>query len=195
MGWNNCLLQHNDCILIEGKIFADERGAFQEVYNKKEFSFFPEIKQINLSTSKRNTIRGLHFNIRNPQAKLVKCIQGKIIDVVIDLRHDSPGFCEVMTYFLDNSAKILAIPEGFAHGFQAIEDNTIVMYGVNEYFDPEFDSGISPIDEGFEFAWSKWFTKEDYLVTDKDLKWPTFDRTVKLFAKDENNPFKCEVLL
>ena len=129
---------------VEIQRFDDERGFFEEIYRNKifhELRINMKFNQINLSFSKKNVFRGFHFQLNpEPQGKLVTVISGKIIDYGIDLRKDSRSYKKNVHYELTNG-KMLFIPEGFAHGFLAMEDSYVLYLTTNE-FNNMLDSGI-----------------------------------------------------
>ena len=127
-------------LLIQPKIFCDQRGYFYEPWNRKKFNELVsedvDFVQDNQSLSHKNVLRGLHFQL-NPQgqAKLVRVLRGSVYDVIVDLRLNSPTFMEWAKIELDSKKNNqLWIPKGFAHGFLSLEDNTILQYKVNNYW-------------------------------------------------------------
>ena len=179
----------NGCLLMKTKCFSDARGFFTEIWKEPQKNEFFSMLQWNLSKSLRNTIRGLHYNIRQPQAKMIRVPQGAILDVVIDLRFESPDYGIVKEYFLDKPSDCLFIPAGFAHSFWSLEDNTFVLYGCSDLYDPEFDRGISPLDTQFVFPWVG--NIDECYITEKDKNWPAFDLTKKHFALESKDRFGC----
>ena len=133
-----------DVKIINAKKFDDNRGFFEEVYRNEifnEFNLKYKFLQINLSFSKRNVFRGFHFQLNPvPQGKLVTVITGKIIDYAVDLRKNSKSFKKHVAYEIING-KMIYIPEGFAHGFLALEDSYVLYLTTNE-FNSKLDSGI-----------------------------------------------------
>ncbi|HRO45086.1 dTDP-4-dehydrorhamnose 3,5-epimerase [Agriterribacter sp.] len=148
-----------DSYLIDLEPFTDERGWFARFYCKKEFQQIGHEKewvQMNHSfTAQQATIRGMHFQV-HPYAeiKLVRCIAGRIFDVIIDLRKASPTFLQWFGIELSaKNKKMLYIPGGFAHGFQSLTDNCELIYHHTEYFTPEAESGIRYNDPGINIQW------------------------------------------
>lgn len=143
--------------IIHGKRFADERGYFSETYKIKDFELLglPEFVQDNMSKSSKGVIRGLHWQVQPyGQGKLVQCITGSIFDVVVDVRPESPTFKKNETFHLEDSTfRLLWVPEGFAHGFQATSENTIVSYKVTNYWKKESERAINPIDPDLKISW------------------------------------------
>jgi dTDP-4-dehydrorhamnose 3,5-epimerase len=167
--------------LISPRIHQDDRGHFFESFQKKRYGEIPlplNFVQDNFSYSKDSgTIRGLHLQ-KSPraQAKLVTVITGQIMDVIVDLRKDSPTFKEWRQFELDSTKKMqLFVPQGFAHGFCTTAADTIVMYKVDDYYSPEAESGI---------LWND---------PDLDIHWPT--KNPVLSKKDQKLPFLKDLLV
>ena len=146
-------------VVILPRVFYDHRGYFMEAYNEKDFSEIGlEVKfvQDNESFSThRGTIRGLHYQIApKPQGKLVRCVKGSIYDVMVDIRSESPNFGR-WTYVILNEKnhKMVYIPPGFAHGFQTLTDDVIVVYKVTELYFKEFDRAIRWNDPQINISW------------------------------------------
>ncbi len=148
-----------DVILVEPTIYRDHRGFFKESFNEKvwekqkiQYQFI----QDNISeSSDPGTIRGLHFQL-NPKAqtKLVQVVKGVIYDVIVDLRKGSPTYKKWQSFILSEyNHRQLLVPKGFAHGFCTLVPNSMVMYKVDEYYAPEYDSGINWKDEELGIAW------------------------------------------
>ena len=182
MRWEN----HNDVkvtttgfaglLIIEPKVFEDSRGYFFESFNGKQFreaGIDIEFLQDNQSKSGKNVIRGLHFQLAPfAQAKLVRILQGTILDVAVDLRKGQPTFMKVFTMELSAQAKTqLLIPKGFAHGFSVLSDTTEILYKSDEYYHPECDRGIRYNDPDLAIDWK--IERSAALVSEKDKKLPT----------------------
>jgi len=158
--------------------YEDERGYFSEIYRK---DLFEELKighnyiQDNYSYSKNiNTVRGLHFQLSpKPQKKIIKVISGKIWDVFIDLREHSPNFKEYSYIEHGVDDGWLYIPDGYAHGFCTLEDNTILIYKVDNYYYPELDSGINYLDPDFNISWPT--NNNEIIISEKDRGLPFFE--------------------
>lgn len=148
-----------DAFLIKPQVFQDERGFFLESYSKKfleEKGLKADFVQDNHSYSaKKGTLRGLHFQLPpSEQAKLIRVIRGSIYDVVIDLRKNSPTYLKSENFGLSASNfHMLFVPRGFAHGFMALEDNTEIIYKVDNYYSQEHDSGIVWNDPDLDISW------------------------------------------
>ena len=147
----------NGLYVIESRIFGDDRGYFMESYNAKDFKeagIDVSFVQDNQSKSRKGVLRGLHFQINHPQGKLVRVISGEVFDVAVDLRSDSPTYKKWYGVILSNeNKKQFFIPEGFAHGFQALDDGAVVSYLVTEHFNAEADRGLNPLDPSLVIKW------------------------------------------
>ncbi len=143
--------------IIESTVFNDERGFFIEAYNEKEFSqvgLGMHFVQENHASSKKGVLRGLHFQKKFPQGKLVRVINGEVFDVVVDLRKESKTFGKWYGIFLSNqNKKQLYIPEGFAHGYLAITDIAEFTYKCTDFYHPEDEGGIIWNDPDIEIDW------------------------------------------
>jgi dTDP-4-dehydrorhamnose 3,5-epimerase len=160
-----CKTNIKDVYVIEPETYTDERGKFSRIYCRKEFQSINVDKnfvQVNHSfTLKKGTIRGLHLQkYPREEAKLVKCIYGKVFDVVVDLRHDSATYLKWVSAELSKeNMKMIYIPEGCAHGFQTLEDNSEMIYLHSEYYSPEHESRIYYNDEQIGIEWPLEVTK------------------------------------
>ena len=160
--------------LIKPEVFGDSRGFFMESYKKSLFEkngIAPNFNQDNHSTSSQGVLRGLHYQL-NPKAqgKLVRCIRGSVFDVAVDIRVNSPTFGKWVGYELSSDNKqMLWIPEGFAHGFVVLEDNTEFLYKTTNEYAPEFDRGIQYNDPSIGI---KWPDIGQLSLSDKDKKQP-----------------------
>jgi len=145
--------------LIKPKPFLDNRGAFFRVFCKDDFKtigFEKDFVQFNHSiNNKKGTLRGLHFQ-KAPfmETKLVRCIRGKILDVVVDIRKNSPTFLKYFSVELSKeNMDMLLIPEGFAHGFQTLEDNTEILYHHTNFYNITYESGLLYNDKSLNIQW------------------------------------------
>lgn len=164
--------------LIEPERSEDERGFFARTFCRQEFTargLNPDVVQCNTSFNRaRGTLRGMHFQ-RPPgaEAKLVRCTNGAIYDVMLDLRPESPSYCEWQGFELTaRNRSMLYIPERFAHGFQTLEDESEVLYQMSEPFAPELAAGVRFDDPAFGIRWPV----PDPIVSDKDRGFPDFER-------------------
>ena len=144
-------------LLLEPRVFGDDRGFFLESYNQRTFAELgiPEpFVQDNHSYSEKNVIRGLHYQIRQPQGKLVRVITGEILDVALDLRRTSPTFGKWESVKLSGENKhILWIPRGFAHGFRVVSQAAHVMYKTTDFYAPEHERTVAWNDPRLNIAW------------------------------------------
>lgn len=145
--------------IIEPEFLRDERGFFARTWCRQEFTSHglnPRLVQCNISFNRRKgTLRGMHYQATpHAEAKLVRCTRGSIYDVIIDLRPESPTFKQWAASELTESNRLmLYIPEGFAHGFQTLEDDTEVFYQMSEFYHPESARGIRWDDPAFLITW------------------------------------------
>lgn len=150
--------------ILHRTIHADGRGCFMELVKEDSFA------QHNISISGKNVIRGMHMQTRNPQGKLVTCLQGRVLDVFVDLRIGSPTCGEVQYVELNSLRYGVYIPEGCAHGFLSLEDNSVLHYSCTTHYDKESDGGIIWNDPDLGIDWG---IKEP-IVSPKDRQLPTF---------------------
>lgn len=150
-------LEIPEVILCQPTVFKDERGFFLESYKKTVFSAAgipQDFVQDNHSRSKQGVLRGLHYQIRNPQGKLVRVIAGEIFDVAVDLRQNSPTFGKWVGEYLSAENKhILWIPAGFAHGFITLSDWAEILYKATDYYAPEWERTIIWDDPDIGIEW------------------------------------------
>lgn len=159
-------------LIIEPDVYKDHRGFFMETYHQKRYheaGMNPVFIQDNLSFSEKGTLRGLHYQIENPQAKLVQVISGEIYDVAVDIRHESPGFGRwVGIHLSDQNNRQLFIPEGFAHGFCVLSDTALFSYKCSRLYTPNDESGILWSDPDLKIDWP--ITSPT--ISDKDRRYP-----------------------
>jgi dTDP-4-dehydrorhamnose 3,5-epimerase len=158
--------------IITGTRFHDTRGFFSESYKEREFEQIglPRFVQDNFSKSSRGVIRGLHWQ-KTPygQGKLISCISGAILDVAVDIRKNSPNFGKHIAIELNESEpKMLWVPEGFAHGFQSLEDNSRVSYKVTNYWNPSAEKSVNFSCSEINIDWPL----KDFIASEKDMKAP-----------------------
>lgn len=163
--------------IIEPTVFGDERGFFVESYNKNDFielGILDEFVQDNHSKSKKGVLRGLHFQTKFSQGKLVRVIKGSVYDVAVDLRKDSKTFGKHFGLELSaENKRMFFIPKNFAHGFLTLEDDTEFTYKCTDFYHPEYDSGIMWNDKDINIDWNfeKYNLKEkDIVLSEKDKK-------------------------
>ena len=163
--------------VIEPTVFGDERGYFMETYNYNEFAatgLDMTFVQDNQSKSKRGVLRGLHFQTKNSQGKLVRVIRGEVFDVGVDLREGSATFGQWYGLLLsEENHKQLYIPEGFAHGFLVTSEEAEFVYKCTRFYDPSGEGGLLWNDKDIGIDWP--VTEDmDILLSDKDKIQPTF---------------------
>jgi len=171
-----------DCFALKPKVFQDERGLFYETYNQKIFEkvagFSIDFVQDNQSISSKGVLRGLHFQHGEmAQAKLVRVVKGKVLDIVVDIRKDSETFGKSFSIILDDVENLqLFVPRGFAHGFITLSEQSIFTYKCDNYYDKASESGIIYNDATLALDW--YLPKEEFIISAKDLELPTFEEAV-----------------
>ena len=170
--------------IIEPTVFGDERGYFMETYSKEEFSkigITNDFVQDNQSKSKKGVLRGLHFQRENSQAKLVRCIKGKVFDVAVDLRPGSKTYGKWEGVILsDENKKMFLIPRGFAHGFLVLSDEAEFTYKCDDIYNPNAEGGLAWNDKDVNIDWPLGDMKiGDLLTSEKDAKWPSLEELRK----------------
>ena len=175
----------SDVIIIEPKVHGDDRGYFIETFRADKLEEFLGYKlnfgQDNESKSSKGVLRGLHYQLPpHAQTKLVRVIQGRVLDVAVDIRKNSATFGKYVAVELSaENKKQMLVPRGFAHGFVVLEDDTIFAYKVDNYYSPECDRGIAFDDESLNIDWI--LEKEELKLSDKDTKQPKLNETKDLF--------------
>ena len=171
-------------VVLKPTIFKDHRGYFIESYHQKNINKLignVNFVQDNESESSRGVLRGLHFQ-KPPytQAKLVRCLKGSVLDVALDLRKDSKTYGMFETTLLSEESKNqLFIPKGFAHGFVVLSETAIFSYKVDNYYNPEAESGIIWDDHDLNIDWK--ITKAEFIISEKDTKLSAFNNFVSPF--------------
>ncbi|WP_296668659.1 MULTISPECIES: dTDP-4-dehydrorhamnose 3,5-epimerase [unclassified Treponema] len=170
---------------IQPKIFGDARGYFAETYSEKDFfeaGLTMKFVQDNQSASKGGVLRGLHFQTKHPQGKLVRALEGKVYDVAVDLRNGSPAFGKSYGVVLDSQKNnMFYIPEGFAHGFYVISDFAVFTYKCTDFYHPEDEAGLMWNDKTISIDWHSICGDVEPLLSEKDKKHPAFDFSKKYF--------------
>lgn len=175
-----------DLFIIEPKVWKDNRGYFYESFSARAFTdagIEADFVQDNQSFSQKGTLRGLHAQ-KAPfaQGKLVRVIQGKVLDVAVDARKDSATYGQHFSIELSgDNHKQLWVPPGFLHGFLTLEDDTIFTYKVTSYYDKESEVGVIWNDADLNINWSENLKREELLLSDKDLILPSFKDFVSPF--------------
>ena len=159
-----------EVLVLEPKVFADERGFFLESYNRREFrrdtGMDVEFVQDNQSLSVRNVLRGMHYQVRQPQGKLVMVVAGEIFDVAVDLRRGSPSFRKWVSAILSaGTHRALWIPPGFAHGFLVLSEQALIHYKASAYYAPEHERTLLWNDPALAIPWP---LEGEPIVSDKD---------------------------
>jgi len=169
-----------EILLIEPAVFKDERGFFLESYQKQRFAeagIQAEFVQDNHSKSNRGTLRGLHYQIKQPQGKLVRVIAGEIFDVAVDIRKHSPTFGKwVGDYLSADNKKMLWVPAGFAHGFYVTSPDAEVLYKTTEYYAPQWERTL---------LWNDPTINIDWPLREKPPILSSKDKAGKLFPEAE----------
>jgi len=179
----------DDVIIIEPKVFGDDRGYFVETFREDKLIEFLGFKvnfcQDNESKSSKGVIRGLHYQLAPAaQTKLVRVIQGRVLDVAVDIREGSSTFGQHVAVELSaENKRQLFVPRGFAHGFVVLEDETVFAYKVDNYYSPENDRGIAFDDEAIGIDWQ--VVRSELNLSDKDLKQPLL-KDADLFNYGDN---------
>lgn len=164
-------------VIIKPRVFADSRGYFFESYNSREFR--EKVGDVNFvqdneSRSERGVVRGLHFQCEPyAQAKLIRCVSGRVLDVALDLRPGSPtyGRYEAVELSGDNHLQFF-IPRGFAHGFAVMSDEALFQYKCDNFYAPQAEGGIDPFDSALAIPWP--FTRREAIMSEKDKNHPLF---------------------
>jgi dTDP-4-dehydrorhamnose 3,5-epimerase len=147
-----------EVLILEPKVFGDERGFFLESYNRRAFreatGVDVEFVQDNHSSSRRGVLRGLHYQIRQPQGKMVRVIAGEVFDVAVDMRRSSPTFGKFTAFNLDARSRRMAwIPPGFAHGFLVLSDAAEFLYKTTDYYAPQHERTLLWNDPQLGIRW------------------------------------------
>lgn len=171
------------CYIIEPKIIRDERGYFMESFNEKTFQNgvgqAVHFVQDNQSFSTKGVLRGLHYQTgEHAQAKLVRVLQGEVLDVAVDIRPDSPTFGQYESVLLSGeNQKQFFVPRGFAHGFLVLSETATFFYKCDNFYNKESEGGIIYNDETININWQ--FSLEDLIISEKDKVQPTLENAKK----------------
>jgi dTDP-4-dehydrorhamnose 3,5-epimerase len=165
-------------LLFEPKVFGDERGYFYEAYNARTFreeaGITADFVQDNQAFSTYGVLRGLHYQLDEfAQAKLVRVLQGEVLDVVVDIRADSPSFGQTYSCVLsEKNLRQLFVPRGFAHGYVVLSQSAMFFYKCDNYFTRSHEAGIRPDCPHLNIDWQiPW---KDAILADRDKNWPVF---------------------
>ncbi len=163
-------------LIIEPRVFGDHRGFFLETYQQRRYrnsGVEAHFVQDNLSFSVRRTLRGLHYQFPNEQAKLVQVLDGEIYDVAVDIRYGSPTFGRYVGVVLSSqNHRQLYIPKGFAHGFCVLSDTALFAYKCDDYYAPEHEGGICWNDPQISIDWPL----KDPILSDRDGRFPSLSQ-------------------
>ena len=171
------------CFIIEPKIILDERGYFMESFNERIFqkgvNQQVHFVQDNQSFSSKGVLRGLHYQTgEHAQAKLVRVLQGEVIDVAVDIRPDSPTFGQYEAVILSSeNQRQFFVPRGFAHGFLVLSDTATFFYKCDNFYNKESEGGLMYNDETINIDWQ--FPLEKLIISEKDKKQPTLENAKK----------------
>lgn len=172
-----------DLVVIEPKVFEDQRGYFFEAYNKNTFHELGldyDFVQDNQSYSTKGVLRGLHFQKQYPQAKLVRVLEGEVFDVAVDLRKDSPTYGKWYGVTLSaENKKMFMIPRGFAHGFLVLSDTAVFSYKCDDFYHPNDEGGIMYNDPDIGVEWPN--IDSEYILSEKDRKHPKIKELKTMF--------------
>lgn len=171
--------------ILELTKFTDKRGYFFESYNHQKFcqltGYSGQFIQDNQAFSHKNVVRGLHFQLApHAQSKLVRVVSGQILDVIVDVRKDSQTFGQWFSVELsEENNRQLFVPKGFAHGYSVLsESGCVIAYKCDDYYHPETESGIHPLDETLNIDWK--ISPDEMIISDKDLLWKPLSETTLL---------------
>lgn len=171
------------CYIIEPKIIQDERGYFMESFNEKTFQNgvgqVVHFVQDNQSFSSKGVLRGLHYQTgEHAQAKLVRVLQGEVLDVAVDIRPDSPTFGQYEAVLLsDENKKQFFVPRGFAHGFLVLSETATFFYKCDNFYNKESEGGIAYNDKTINIDWQ--FSFENLIISEKDKVQPNLENAKK----------------
>lgn len=184
--------QENGACLITPFVATDGRGEFVKDFNSEtlkangiDFTIHEVLNVI----SKKGVVRGLHFQKKNCQAKLLRCLKGRIVDIIVDLRDDTDTFGSYWSYELDGDKKqSLFVPHGFAHGYMVLEDDTYVQYFCDDIYNGEFDGGINYNE--VEWPWERIGGKDNAIVSDKDVSLPYLEELIRKSSEEKSPKFE-----
>ncbi|MBT3300276.1 MAG: dTDP-4-dehydrorhamnose 3,5-epimerase [Candidatus Marinimicrobia bacterium] len=164
-----------DVLVIKPIVHQDNRGYFLESFRQdlfKQYDLDLTFAQDNEAFSEKNVLRGLHYQLKHPQGKLIRCIQGEILDVAVDIRRGSDTFGKYVSYRLSSDKKeMMFVPEGFAHGYSVLSDTAIIQYKCTDYYHPEDEHGIKWNDTSLAIDWHIL----DAIISEKDTSLPLLD--------------------
>lgn len=172
-----------DCLILQPQVFEDHRGYFLESFNQQQFEKETGLKvnfvQDNESMSAYGTLRGLHMQKgKTSQAKLVRVVKGKVLDVVVDVRPDSPTFKQKFEIELSEENKTqLFVPKGCLHGFSVLSETAIFSYKCDDYYDKTSEAGVNPLDPALDIDWK--LPEKEIIMSTKDQQAQSFEELVE----------------
>jgi len=176
----------NDVVILTPRVFEDDRGYFCETYNienLKDIGFDVGFCQDNESRSKKNVIRGLHYQWEPEMGKLVRVISGEVLDVIVDIKKNSPTYGQHRKFYLSSkNKKQLWVPAGYAHGILSLAEDTIVSYKCSGSYNSNAESGLNPFDDNLNIDWG--IQKQDAIVSEKDMiakDFSSYDKDPKFY--------------
>ena len=179
-----------DVFFIKPKVFSDSRGFFYESYSKRDMEQVGipyDFVQDNQSCSAKGVVRGLHFQSKHPQGKLIRVLRGSIYDVVVDIRKKSPTFGKSAGFEISSDGfRMIWVPVGFAHGFLSLENHTEVLYKTTDFYYPEYDAGIRWNDPDLGASWPlAKYGISSAIISEKDARLPMLKDIVSPFEFGE----------
>lgn len=174
-----------DCYILEPRVIQDARGYFMESFNEKTFQertgLDVHFVQDNQSYSTQGVLRGLHYQTgEHAQAKLVRVLQGEVLDVAVDIRPDSPTYGQHVSVVLSaENNRQLFVPRGFAHGFVVLSDTATFFYKCDNFYNKESEGGIRYDDPSLQIDWK--MNQEQFLISDKDIELPMLENAKKVW--------------
>jgi len=180
-----------EILVIQPKLHGDERGYFVETFRQDKFEealgYKVKFVQDNESKSSKGVLRGLHFQLApHAQSKLVRVIEGAVLDVAVDIRRGSPSFGQHVAVELSGTnKKQMFIPRGFAHGFVVLTNTATFAYKVDNYYSPEYDRGLAFDDRELNIDWQ--LTKQQLLISHKDTQQPALAELTDYFDENHND--------
>lgn len=166
--------------LIHLNLYEDERGFFMQSYDKaieEQCNF--KVVQENVSISKKNVLRGMHYQWDEPMSKLVQCVYGSVIDFVLDIRKESKTFGQSRSFLLDSPAKMLLVPAGFAHGFFSVGEQSVVKYHCSCYYNKNGEGSINFFDHELDLKKMLTIDKNNVIISERDKQAIAFSDYVK----------------
>jgi dTDP-4-dehydrorhamnose 3,5-epimerase len=182
-----------DLNILEPRVFQDSRGSFVETWNYntlKNLGIDEQFVQDNQSISSKGTLRGIHFQLKNPQGKLVRVVQGEVYDVAVDLRPNSPSFGQWVGEILSSeNNKLLWVPAGFGHAFYTMSDSAIFTYKCTEYYDAQDQYALRWNDPDLGIQWPI-NSSSDVTLSEQDKTAPSFQELESILADLSGNAIK-----